>query len=130
MKPLYRVQKTEEIISNGTAIFRIVSITIINVLFMSFAFVMGAAGTWQSAGEGVFLVACICFAPILVSLVLALIFYNQEKMHKAISVVKWVIPSFFLIGLGLIVFGAMVRYGAEYLGVQPPCAFRWPPCDQ
>jgi ABC-type polysaccharide/polyol phosphate export permease len=130
MKPLYKIQKAKEIISDGTALKRIVLTTIINVLFMFFAFVMGAAGSWQSAGSGVTLVAFICFTPIFVSLIFAVIFYNQGKFHKAISVVNWVIPSFFIFMLGIVMFGEVVRSGAEYFGVQPPCAFRWPPCEQ
>lgn len=130
MKPLNKMKKEEEIISKSAAIFRIVLTTIINLLFMTFAFVMGAAGSWQSAGAGVSLVAFICFAPIFVSLIFAVIFYNQGKFRKAISAVKWVIPSFFLFAIGVVLFGELVRSGAEYFGVQPPCAFRWPPCEK
>lgn len=130
MKPYYKIPKAEENISNGTAIIRIISTTIINVLFMSFAFVLGAASSWQNAGEGTYLVGLICFAPIVISLIFAVVQYRRGKMHMAIRGVKWVIPSIFLFALGIAIVGEAVRATAHSLGIQPPCAFRWPPCDK
>jgi membrane protease YdiL (CAAX protease family) len=129
MKPLYNAPKSEEHLSQGSTILRVALITIANTFFMSFAFVLGVAGSWQDSGNGTYIIALVCFAPILMSVIGAILLCLQKKTRSAIRVVAWLIPAWWLVGIGFVVFGEFVRIVTPYLGIQTPCAFRWPPCS-
>ena len=136
MKPLYKSLESEEHLSQSATLVRIALITVANILLMSWALVLFAAGGWQNPldlAKGIFPVGIICFAAIMVSVVVAVAQCRRRRTRKAIRIVAWRIPSLWLaallLALGFDVLGEIIRTIASYFGVQPPCAFRWPPCS-